>query len=379
MKRRFPALVLLAACLTAGENRVGRVQVFVAPERAGWKYAPGEKAVFVIRALRDGAPATGCRLTWSAGPEMLPPVRSGTVALTGEDVRVDGGALDRPGFLRLEAIVEDGARRYRAVGTAAFSPEDIRPAVGEPRDFDAFWQAGRAALSALPIDARRTPLPDRGTATLDAYEVSLQNVGPGAKGASRLFGILTEPKAPGRYPALLRLPSAGVYGAADLVKDDYDRTLILTIGIHGVPLTLDPGVYHLLGAGALKGYWDFHLDSKEEYYYRRVYLGCLRAVDYLASLPNWDGKDHRRNRRQPGRRPVHSRRRAGPPREGPGRLPPGAGRHGRIRRGARRRLAQPVPRPRLAHAREAGDGGVLRRGELRAARESARHLLVGLQ
>ena len=27
------------------------------------------------------------------------------------------------------------------------------------------------------------------------------------------------------------------------------------------------------------------------YYYRRVYLGCLRANDYLVSHPKWDGKN----------------------------------------------------------------------------------------
>jgi cephalosporin-C deacetylase len=33
-----------------------------------------------------------------------------------------------------------------------------------------------------------------------------------------------------------------------------------------------------------------NMDSRDRYYYRRVYLGCVRAVDYLASLENWDGK-----------------------------------------------------------------------------------------
>jgi cephalosporin-C deacetylase-like acetyl esterase len=32
------------------------------------------------------------------------------------------------------------------------------------------------------------------------------------------------------------------------------------------------------------------MDNRNTYYYRRVYLGCLRANDYLVSLPNFDGQ-----------------------------------------------------------------------------------------
>ncbi len=41
----------------------------------------------------------------------------------------------------------------------------------------------------------------------------------------------------------------------------------------------------------MNGYWNYGLDSRDRYYYRRVYLGCVRANDYLTSLPNWNGKD----------------------------------------------------------------------------------------
>jgi cephalosporin-C deacetylase-like acetyl esterase len=41
--------------------------------------------------------------------------------------------------------------------------------------------------------------------------------------------------------------------------------------------------------GALNGYWNMNLDDKDKYYYKRVYLGCVRAVDYINSLPEFDG------------------------------------------------------------------------------------------
>jgi cephalosporin-C deacetylase-like acetyl esterase len=62
------------------------------------------------------------------------------------------------------------------------------------------------------------------------------------------------------------------------------------VGIHGLPVNLDPDVYAALGAGALQGYATFNLDERDRYYYRRVYLGCVRANDFLTSRPRFDGK-----------------------------------------------------------------------------------------
>jgi cephalosporin-C deacetylase len=33
----------------------------------------------------------------------------------------------------------------------------------------------------------------------------------------------------------------------------------------------------------------FGLDNRDRYYYRRVYLGCVRANDFLTRHPKWDG------------------------------------------------------------------------------------------
>src|SRR5690606_26072145 len=65
--------------------------------------------------------------------------------------------------------------------------------------------------------------------------------------------------------------------------------ITLQIGIHGIPVTDEAKLYTSLSAGALKGYPFFNLDDRDQYYYKRVYLGCVRAVDYLFSLPEFDG------------------------------------------------------------------------------------------
>ena len=63
---------------------------------------------------------------------------------------------------------------------------------------------------------------------------------------------------------------------------------MLQIGIHGIPVIQPQEVYDSLAQGGLSGYPTFGLDSRERYYYRRVYTGTLRANDFLASLPQWD-------------------------------------------------------------------------------------------
>jgi len=33
------------------------------------------------------------------------------------------------------------------------------------------------------------------------------------------------------------------------------------------------------------------LDDRDSYYMKKVYLSCVRVLDYLTSLPKWDGKN----------------------------------------------------------------------------------------
>jgi cephalosporin-C deacetylase len=286
--------VLLVSVLGSAQMRfgMGPVQVLVTPDHPDWKYAPGEKAVFTIKVVKNGTPAGSLGVQWSIGPELLPPIRTGTADLSAEGTaRVDGGTRNDSGFLRFAASVTDDGRSYRGLCTVGFVPEWIKPVVLDPEGFDSFWQEGKDALGQIPIAPQRTPYPEKSTATLDAFQVSFQNVaGPSNRGASRLYGILTEPKTPGKYPALLRVPGAGVYGVSGIVKEALENTIVLSIGIHGIPLTLDASVYNSISRGAIDTYYIFNINSRDKYYYRRVYLGCVRAVDYLASLPNWDGK-----------------------------------------------------------------------------------------
>jgi cephalosporin-C deacetylase-like acetyl esterase len=94
-----------------------------------------------------------------------------------------------------------------------------------------------------------------------------------------------------KFPALLRVPGAGVRPYTGQVALAERGIITLEIGIHGIPVNLPLQVYDDLRAGALFRYSTYNLDDKDAYFYRRVYIGCVRANDFLTSLPQYDGKN----------------------------------------------------------------------------------------
>jgi cephalosporin-C deacetylase-like acetyl esterase len=290
--RAVASFVLLAAVAVGlqAQERTGAVRLQVAPDRADWTYAVGAPVVFRVLATRDGHPIALPSVTWKVGPEMLDPVEQKTGPLPAEGLTVKAAGLRQPGFLRLVATASFEGQDYRALATAGFAPERIAPTVEEPADFDAFWSAGKEALAKLPVDAKLVPMPQSSNGRVDCWHVSLQNVSPDTTGTSRLFGVLCEPKGDGPFPALLQVPGAGVRAYAGNVEMAEKGFITFQIGIHGIPVDLAPEVYQALGSGALQGYNTFNLGERDRYYYRRVYLGCVRANDFLVSRPRYDGK-----------------------------------------------------------------------------------------
>lgn len=287
-----PALALATPVIPKfASARTASIQVRVAPDRAGWTYSVGEPVKFHIDATADSESLAGVSVRYTVGPEQMP-ADERTGALTPNGLTIDGGTLAEPGFLRCVVKIEYDGRTYRGLATAAFSPELIKPTQTDPPDFDRFWAAQKAELPKIPLEARAILQPDLCTAAADVYHVSFQNVGfdPSSK-PSRIYGILCLPKGKGPFPAILRVPGAGVRAYSGWRDAAAKGIITLEIGIHGIPVNLSPEIYEQLGLGALSAYFLNGLDDRDHYYYRRVYLGCVRANDYLTTLPQFDGKN----------------------------------------------------------------------------------------
>jgi cephalosporin-C deacetylase len=291
--RKFNLLVVILftwALVINAQDRIGTVSVRVALDHADWRYEIGQPVKFTITVMQDGQPVPNAKVTYKIGPEAMPPTIEKSVTLTSPSLTVEGGTLNEAGFLRCIATVEMYGKTYRGLATAAFKPDTLQPTIANPNDFDGFWEAGKQSLAKIPLDAKLTYLPDYSTAKSACYHANLQNVGMGNLN-SRLYGIFCEPRAEGKYPALLSVPGAGVRPYRGLTEMADKGFITLQIGIHGIPVTLEQVVYDNLGAGALFGYWTYNMDNRDRYYYKRVYLGCVRANDFLVQHPKYNGKD----------------------------------------------------------------------------------------
>jgi Acetyl esterase (deacetylase) len=292
---RFLKLGILLAVFSVGifgQDSIGTFQVRVSLDRPDWKYELNQPAKFTIATSLNNSQTAGLPVKYSCGPEMMPPVIENTVTSTAQPITVETPGMKEPGFYRCIATVEKDGRTYRGLATAGYRPDQIKPIVSEPADFDAFWNDGKVALAKVPLDAKMELLPSLSTSKVDVYHVSFQNIGFGVTRVSRIYGILCVPKdASKKYPALLRVPGAGVRPYSGQIALAETGLITLEIGIHGLPVNLPLEVYDQLRAGALNRYNVYNLHDRDEYYYRRVFLGVVRANDFLTSLPQYDGKN----------------------------------------------------------------------------------------
>ncbi|MEL7586708.1 MAG: acetylxylan esterase [Prolixibacteraceae bacterium] len=262
-----------------------QVMVVVSPDQADWEYNTGEEVTFSIEVFEFGNPLDQLSVSYRYGLEMLEPAQQGTVKLKDGEAAVKVKGLKEPGFLRFYAEVEKDGKTYTGYATAGFSVDQIKPTTTLPGDFQEFWENGKKELAKIPVKPVLTLIPDRCTDDVDVYHVSIQNI------QGKVYGVLTMPKAEGKYPAILKVPGAGIRPYFGDVALASRGLIVFEIGIHGVPVNLPANVYTDLAMGALRGYQQSNMDNRDEYYYRRVYLGCVRSVDFIYGLPQFDGKN----------------------------------------------------------------------------------------
>lgn len=286
MKRLLFALLCSLSCVALpAQIRGSNIVVTVQPDRQDWTYRAGEKATFTVSVLKSGTLLNDVRIDYAVGPEMYQDARKS--AVLGDGTLRLTGTMKTPGFYRVDVTAHVDGRDYKGACAAAFSPEQLRPTTVMPADFSAFWQHAIDEARKTDLNPTRRLLPERCTKDVNVYEVSFQNMRQG----SRTYGILCVPVREGRYPALLRVPGAGVRPYAGDVYTASQGAITLEIGIHGIPVTMAQGVYDDLAGSALNGYWNFGMDQRDESYYKHVVIGCIRALDYIEQFTPWNGKE----------------------------------------------------------------------------------------
>ncbi|MBY5959344.1 acetylxylan esterase [Membranicola marinus] len=292
MKPKFYLFLLLVLPFVThvdAQPRKQLVQVIVSPDHDDWTYEVGDQAEFTITALKNNVPLQGIEVKYTVQPDpgyrTMELLDEGSFILKQESVKIKTEKFDRPGFLRFTASVEVDGKKYAAYATAGFSPEKIEPTTTLPADFESFWSKGKEDLAKVPVNPVLTLMPERSTANVNVYHVRLDNID------GKIYGILCTPKKEGKYPAILHVPGAGIRPYYGVVSDAEQGFISFTIGIHGIPVNLDKSVYDNLMQGPLKNYMTINLDDKDHAFYKRVYLGCVRAVDFIEGLDNFDGEN----------------------------------------------------------------------------------------
>ena len=235
--RRFyvSAALLLTTLLAVAENNPYRSDVFwvTVPDHADWLYKTGEQANVEVQFYKYGIPGDSIAINFEIGGEMM------------------------------------------------------------PADFQQFWENEKAELAKFPLTYTKEHVKKYSTDQIDCYLIKLQV----NQRRQSIYGYLFYPKKEGKYPVVLCPPGAGIKTIKEPLRHKYyteQGCIRFEIEIHGLNPEMSEEEFKEISAafnGRENGYLSNGLDSRDNYYMKRVYLACVRSIDLLTSLPEWDGKN----------------------------------------------------------------------------------------
>jgi cephalosporin-C deacetylase-like acetyl esterase len=298
MRKLLWMTALMLGCVTAvAENYPYRSDYLwlTVPDHADWLYKTGEKAKVEVNFSLYGVPQD-VEVDYEIAPDMMPAVSKGKVRLKGGRTVIDMGTMNKPGFLDLRLTARVGEKKYEHHVKVGFSPEQLKPYTKNPADFDAFWKANIEEARKTPIHVDCKKVEKYCTDETDMYLVKIKT-----DRRHSVYGYLSKPKTNGsqpaaKYPVVLCPPGAGIKTIKEPMRSLYyakNGFIRLEIDIHGLnPEMTEEQFKEITTAFDMEnGYLSNGLDDKENYYMKHVYVACVRALDYLRSLPEWDGRN----------------------------------------------------------------------------------------
>lgn len=284
-------------CLGAkAENYPYRSDVLwvTVPDHADWLYEIGEKATIEVQFYQYGILQDGVTVYYEIGNDLMPADAKGEVVLKRGKATIVMGTMKQPGFRDCRMSVKLGNQTYKHHIKVGFSVDKIQPYTQMPTDFEAFWQKNKEELAAFPLTYTKELVEEYCTETTDCYLIKL----PVNKRGQAVYGYLTYPKhaKKGSHPVVLCPPGAGIKTIKEPMRNRYyaeQGCIRLEIEIHGLNPTMTPEEFKEISTafGHESNYLNINLENKDNYYMKRVYLACVRSIDLLTSLPEWDGKN----------------------------------------------------------------------------------------
>lgn len=297
MKKLLCSLLALFSAFVLFGRYGGKVEL----DKEDGQYKSGETVTCFITLTKDGKPLKGTKarlqLRWEGKT-----VKTQVFETTGKPVKFTYTS-DKPGWVYFgfevldkkgEPLRGNGVFRHRMKPTivteigAIFDPKQIRAGFERPADFEKFWAERRAKLDKLPIkpELKELPCSVKGVKlytltvpTLDEFPVTAylaipENAKPKSLPAHATFLS---------WSACDASKSAAINGA----KSGY---LCLSATWHGRPVNMPKDWYNYTSTikieSGLKGVRD-----RETWCFSGMYYRVMRALDYLKTRPEWNGRD----------------------------------------------------------------------------------------
>ncbi len=253
----------------------------VKPDRYDGFYHKGETVTFRV----SGGSGVADYVVSKDGVGTL---ASGSISLGDKPAEIKA-SLDEPGVIHCDVTPRSNPTTKPVTGGAAVDPHLIKPSLPPPDDFDAYWASQKKLLAAEPMKPVLTKV-DSPDESIETFDVQIN-----CPGGAPVSGYLAIPKdaKPKSLPAILYPHSAGVQSSflAHAVHGADLGLIALDINAHGVPNGKPDQYYADLYNGPLKGYPARGItEGRDQVYFRGMFLRLMRALDYLTTRPEWDGK-----------------------------------------------------------------------------------------
>jgi len=298
----FGALLFSVAAVCTAEEKKFQirpgVEIVCESNKSALSYQPGEEMVFKFRLNTvENIPDSWYLRYDRAGDDRRyfrgkVPARSEVVIKT---------SLKKPGFVNFEVyLADENARpvlrnekrssRIAFYAGAAVAPNELADC-GEPADFDKFWTKQKERLAAVPFGDAECKFV-RNARGGKVYAVSIPCAGPRpATGYLLVPNDAKEKSLPAKIcfygygTSPQRVPSMVTPGH-----------LVLNLNAHGQELGRDEAYYKEFFRSIRTEKYSYAFDPEqnkdpENCFFNGMALRALRALEYLKSRPEWNGRD----------------------------------------------------------------------------------------
>lgn len=175
--------------------------------------------------------------------------------------------------------------------------KEFCPGYKAPKDLRKFWDREVEQMRSMPLEARVKPAPQERMDQTGMTCLDIEIPMPEGNPVRAYISYPTEAREES-LPIIIYAHGAGVKGK--WCKSSVDKTITdarrgngaiaIDINAHGMLNGQPQEYYDNLEAGELYKYSSREITGHQDFYFRLMYLRLVRALDYLTTLPQWDGK-----------------------------------------------------------------------------------------